>query len=223
MAYVPDSYVGGLGVKNGPPRAPAAQGFYGPCTSQARHTLHLWSGVVRSVPERRKSWPRRAGARPERIREARVLHDLRCHETPATGHECHGRDAGATAASFRRATIFPPPCGGHGATTIWEPWNGDTADPAMNSGNHLMLVGDLVTWFYENLAGIRPDRAQPAFKHIIMRPTPVGDLSCVKASYNSSYGKIVSDWRIARGHFIWNLIVPLMPPRRLTCRQKTRR
>ena len=43
-----------------------------------------------------------------------------------------------------------------GATTIWELWNGDTANPAMNSGNHLMLVGDLITWFYENLAGFAP-------------------------------------------------------------------
>ncbi len=30
-----------------------------------------------------------------------------------------------------------------GATTIWALWNGDTAYPAMNSGNHVMLVGDL--------------------------------------------------------------------------------
>ncbi|MGA2270547.1 MAG: family 78 glycoside hydrolase catalytic domain, partial [Bryobacteraceae bacterium] len=30
-----------------------------------------------------------------------------------------------------------------GATTIWELWNGDTADPAMNSGNHVMQIGDL--------------------------------------------------------------------------------
>jgi alpha-L-rhamnosidase len=96
----------------------------------------------------------------------------------------------------------------HGATTIWELWNGDTADPAMNSGNHLMLVGDLITWFYENLAGIRPDPAHPAFKHIIMRPTPVGNLTYVKASYNSSYGKVVSDWKIAGGRFIWNVTVP---------------
>src|SRR5208337_2411223 len=96
----------------------------------------------------------------------------------------------------------------HGATTIWELWNGDTADPAMNSGNHLMLVGDLVTWFYENLAGIRPDPAHPAFQHIIMRPTPVGDLTSVKASYHSSYGKIVSDWKIAGGRFNWSLTVP---------------
>ncbi|MDR1675436.1 MAG: family 78 glycoside hydrolase catalytic domain, partial [Tannerella sp.] len=44
-----------------------------------------------------------------------------------------------------------------GATTIWELWNGDTADPAMNSRNHVMLLGDLIIWYYENLAGIKND------------------------------------------------------------------
>ena len=39
-----------------------------------------------------------------------------------------------------------------GATTIWELWNGDTANPAMNSRNHVMLLGDLLIWFYEDLA-----------------------------------------------------------------------
>jgi alpha-L-rhamnosidase len=96
----------------------------------------------------------------------------------------------------------------NGATTIWELWNGNTADPAMNSGNHIMLVGDLVTWFYENLAGIRPDPTQPAFEHIIMHPTPVGDLTYVKASYSSSSGKIVSDWTITGERLNWNLTVP---------------
>ena len=42
-----------------------------------------------------------------------------------------------------------------GATTIWELWNGDTANPAMNSRNHVMLLGDLLIWFYEDLAGIK--------------------------------------------------------------------
>ena len=59
-----------------------------------------------------------------------------------------------------------------GATTIWELWNGDTADPAMNSGNHVMLVGDLLIWLKEYVAGIKPDPDQPGFKHIIMRPKP---------------------------------------------------
>ena len=95
-----------------------------------------------------------------------------------------------------------------GATTIWELWNGDTANPAMNSGNHLMLVGDLVTWLYGNLAGIRPGQAQPAFKHIVMRPTPVGDLRFVRASHKSPYGRIVSDWKREGARFTWNLTIP---------------
>jgi len=91
---------------------------------------------------------------------------------------------------------------------VWELWNGDTADPAMNSGNHVMLVGDLVIWFYETLAGIAPDPAQPGFKHIVMRPQPVGDLSFVKASHRSPYGLVVSEWSRGEGRFDWAVTVP---------------
>ena len=97
---------------------------------------------------------------------------------------------------------------GQGATTIWELWNGDTANPAMNSGNHVMLIGDLVTWFYEDLAGIKADPALPGFKHIIMRPVPVGDLTSVRATHQSPYGQIASDWKIEDGKFRWNITVP---------------
>ena len=41
-----------------------------------------------------------------------------------------------------------------GATTIWELWNGDKADAAMNSGNHVMLLGDLLSWCFQTLGGI---------------------------------------------------------------------
>jgi alpha-L-rhamnosidase len=95
-----------------------------------------------------------------------------------------------------------------GATTIWELWNGDTADPAMNSGNHVMLVGDLGIWLYENLAGIKSDPEQPGFKHIIMQPEPVGDLQFVKASHRSPYGLIASDWRKQDGVFRWQVTIP---------------
>jgi alpha-L-rhamnosidase len=96
-----------------------------------------------------------------------------------------------------------------GATTIWELWNGDTADPGMNSGNHLMLVGDLGTWLFEDLAGIKPDSAQPGFKHILMRPEPVPDFSFVKASHRSPYGLIESDWKHEGGRFEWRIKVPV--------------
>ena len=45
-----------------------------------------------------------------------------------------------------------------------------TANPSMNSGNHVMMLGDLVPWAYECVAGIAPDPAKPGFKHIVMRP-----------------------------------------------------
>lgn len=95
-----------------------------------------------------------------------------------------------------------------GATTIWELWNGDTADPAMNSGNHVMLVGDVVIWMFEDLAGIAPDDETRAFKHIIMKPQVVGDLTFVKASYDSPYGKIGSHWEKSDDAFSWHITVP---------------
>jgi len=95
-----------------------------------------------------------------------------------------------------------------GATTIWELWNGDTADPAMNSGNHVMQIGDLGVWFYEYLAGIRADPAVPGFKHAVIRPYPVGDLSFVKASHVSMYGKIGCQWRRDGNHLHLDVVIP---------------
>ncbi|MEI6196883.1 MAG: alpha-L-rhamnosidase C-terminal domain-containing protein, partial [Verrucomicrobiota bacterium] len=95
---------------------------------------------------------------------------------------------------------------GQGATTIWELWNGNTADPTMNSGNHVMLIGDLVVWFYEYLAGIAP--ASPGFKTIVMKPMPVGDLTFVKATHNSPYGLIASEWHKDGKKFDWQIEIP---------------
>jgi len=96
----------------------------------------------------------------------------------------------------------------HGATTIWELWNGNTADPAMNSGNHVMLLGDLVVWYYENLAGIKPDPSAPGYKKIIMKPLPVKDLNKVTASYHSVHGWIRSAWEKQGNTFNWKITVP---------------
>ena len=95
------------------------------------------------------------------------------------------------------------------ATTIWELWNGNTADPAMNSGNHVMLLGDLIVWYYEDLAGIKSDPSKPAYKHIIMKPVPVGDLSFIKASYQSMYGLVKSEWHYKNDKFNWDINIPV--------------
>lgn len=95
-----------------------------------------------------------------------------------------------------------------GATTIWELWNGNTADPAMNSGNHVMLLGDLLIWLYEDLAGIQSAPGTPAFKKLMLKPVPVGDLSYVNASYRSVYGDVVSHWQVSQDTFVWDISIP---------------
>jgi alpha-L-rhamnosidase len=93
-----------------------------------------------------------------------------------------------------------------GATTIWELWNGNTADPAMNSQNHIMLLGDLITWCFEDLAGIAP--AKPGFKSIRLNPVFPQKLNYVNASYQSPYGLIKSSWHREGNTIIWDVIIP---------------
>jgi alpha-L-rhamnosidase len=93
-----------------------------------------------------------------------------------------------------------------GASTIWELWNGNTANPAMNSGNHVMLLGDLLIWYYENLAGIRS--VAPGFKKIEMKPFFPEKLSFVKASHKSPYGEIKSEWKRDVRAISWKVTIP---------------
>jgi len=94
----------------------------------------------------------------------------------------------------------------NGATTIWELWNGNTANPAMNSGNHVMLLGDLLIWYFENLSGIRP--IEPGFKKIEMKPLFPPGLDHVKASHQSPYGTIGSSWRRNGKGIGWDIAIP---------------
>jgi len=96
----------------------------------------------------------------------------------------------------------------NGATTIWELWNGNTADPAMKSQNHVMLLGDLLIWMYEDLAGIKSDQKEVGFKKIIMRPNFVDGLNYVNASYYSPHGKIKSNWKKESGQLKWDITIP---------------
>ncbi|MBR0452433.1 MAG: family 78 glycoside hydrolase catalytic domain [Bacteroidales bacterium] len=96
-----------------------------------------------------------------------------------------------------------------GATTIWELWNGDKANPKMNSRNHVMQLGDLLIWCYEDLAGIKSDEKEVAFKKIIMKPAfDIKDLNYVKASYETPYGLVKSAWNKSEGQTQWQVRIP---------------
>jgi len=95
-----------------------------------------------------------------------------------------------------------------GATTIWELWNGDTADAGMNSRNIVMMIGDLNIWLYEYVAGIRPDPAAPGFKKIIIKPEVIAGLDWARAEYDSIHGPIRCEWHASAGHFDLHVTLP---------------
>jgi alpha-L-rhamnosidase len=95
-----------------------------------------------------------------------------------------------------------------GATTIWELWNGNTANPQMNSQNHVMLLGDLLIWLFENLGGIKSTDSLPAFKQVIMKPSFETRLNHADADYESAYGKISSHWAKQDNKLNWTIEIP---------------
>jgi alpha-L-rhamnosidase len=121
-------------------------------------------------------------------------------------------DNGAADLAYKLTTNTTYPSWGYmvkqGATTIWELWNGDAANPMMNSGNHQMLLGDLIVWYYEYLAGIKADDKEIAFKKIIMNPVFPEGLDFVNASLNTKYGEVKSHWRKTTGALEWEITVP---------------
>ena len=97
----------------------------------------------------------------------------------------------------------------NGATTIWELWNGNTADPSMNSGNHVMLLGDLILWEYEYLGGIRVNfSAEPATAPLTLKPYPIEGLEYVICAYHSVLGHIESHWQREGNRFEWDIVIP---------------
>jgi hypothetical protein len=90
-----------------------------------------------------------------------------------------------------------------GATALTEAWDANPLD----SQNHFML-GHAEEWFYRGLAGIDFDLSRAEGERLLIRPTPVGDLSFVRASYESVMGKISSEWTNKDGVFTLTVDIP---------------
>jgi hypothetical protein len=88
-----------------------------------------------------------------------------------------------------------------GKTSLTEAWDGGA------SQNHFML-GQIQEWFYHDLAGIQNAPGSAGFKKIVIHPQPVGDVTWVKASYDSIRGKITSDWKRDGRQFILRVTIP---------------
>jgi alpha-L-rhamnosidase len=101
----------------------------------------------------------------------------------------HGQAAAATALLLQ--TEYPS--WGYmirsGATTIWERWNGDVGDIAMNSYSHYAL-GAVVGFIYRRLAGIAPGAA--GFRRIVVNPLFDPGIGIVEGEYDSGIGRIAT-------------------------------
>ena len=78
-----------------------------------------------------------------------------------------------------------------GATTIWETWK---ESDNYFSNSHPMF-GVVTEWYYRWLGGIRPDPKHPGFKEFILNPSTPKGLNYVNSTYNSPFGKIISNWK----------------------------
>ena len=97
----------------------------------------------------------------------------------------------------------------HGATTMWERWNGDAmrADPGMNSYNHY-AYGAVAEWIYRDAAGIDTDTSGPGFHDILLHPHFDSRLGSLEASYQSPYGTVSSSWQVKGDSVLWNITIP---------------
>ncbi len=93
----------------------------------------------------------------------------------------------------------------NGATTLYENWKIDAARDI--SLNHIMY-GEIGAWLYKALGGIKPDPDYPGFKNVVLRPLFVAGLDQASSSYQSPYGKIVSEWSKKKKAVVYKVVVP---------------
>jgi len=98
----------------------------------------------------------------------------------------------------------------HGATTIWERWDGWTPekgfqDPEMNSFNHYSL-GSCGEYLFGYIGGIRP--ASPGFENILIDPTIRDGLTWANTSFDSIHGRIATAWKIRGKRLTLEVVVP---------------
>jgi alpha-L-rhamnosidase len=97
----------------------------------------------------------------------------------------------------------------HGATTMWERWNGNQmmADPGMNSFNHY-AYGAVADWIYRYAAGIDATPLDAGFHTVILHPVFDRRLGSLDLRYQSPYGEIHSSWSVDGDTAHWTVTIP---------------
>lgn len=80
----------------------------------------------------------------------------------------------------------------HGATALTESWQAY----GFVSNNHFML-GHLMEWLYAWLGGIRQQEGSVGFRHLLIAPQIVGDVTYANTEYTTPYGMAACNWQLS--------------------------
>ncbi|MFC0678766.1 family 78 glycoside hydrolase catalytic domain [Lysobacter korlensis] len=105
-----------------------------------------------------------------------------------------------------------------GATTTWERWDSMLPDGRVNPGsmtsfNHYAL-GAILDWMRRAIGGIAA--GEPGYAVSDIAPLPGGGLTSARASFESGYGTIESEWRIQGNRLVLDVAVPPNAEARVT-------
>jgi len=161
---------------------------------------------------------------PDELRDAAVSHliaDLKAHDWHITtgfvgvSYICHVlTEAGHADVAYRLLLRESFPSWKysilHGATTIWERWDGWTEedgfqDVGMNSFNHYTL-GSVGEWLLRGVAGI--NATTPGYSSIEIRPCLDRSLDFAEGWYRSIHGEIRSGWTWTDNGYRLDVTVP---------------
>ena len=92
---------------------------------------------------------------------------------------------------------------GHGATSIWETWDGIRPDGTVHDSLNHYSYGAVCGWLFGGVCGIHYDRGR-----ITIAPTPHPLLSYAKASWKSPKGTIKSAWRYEGETPVYTITIP---------------
>jgi alpha-L-rhamnosidase len=93
-----------------------------------------------------------------------------------------------------------------GATTVWERWNGVSAEGVPHESLNHYSKGAVVSFLHRYTAGI--ESSEPAYRRFRVRPRPGGGLTSASAAHESPYGRIESAWRLDGDAFELRVVVP---------------
>jgi alpha-L-rhamnosidase len=91
-----------------------------------------------------------------------------------------------------------------GANTIWESWEGTSAQGGIASLDHYSK-GACVEWLFREMCGIHVEGCN----HFRIAPKPGGHFTFAKTCYQSVYGTIISSWEKKEdGSYVYHITVP---------------